>query len=134
MSTPLNEPASFPFSQWLVALIGCEAVLPSARATRARAIADVMLAAVPDTNAERKVLVQRDILCSTEGMPAVERVHGRPVPGGSLRFGPSAASRSERGQPSLDRASIERRLQDHQVENPDDSEKGWPSRMNHQRA
>src|SRR3954454_11211867 len=66
MSTPLNEPASFPFSQWLVALIGCEAALPSARATRARAMVDVMLAAVPDTNAERRILIQWDILRSTE--------------------------------------------------------------------
>src|SRR3954454_40698 len=87
MSTPLNEPASFPFSQWLVALIGCEAVLPSARAARARAMVDVMLAAVPDTTARRRVLIQTDILCSTERMPAVERAHRRPVPGGSLRSG-----------------------------------------------
>src|SRR3954452_3708092 len=65
MSTPSNEPASLPFSQWLVALIGCEAVLPSARATRARATVDVMLAAVPDTNAARRVLVQPHIRCST---------------------------------------------------------------------
>src|SRR3954462_9627113 len=89
MSTPLNEPASFPFSQWLVALIGCEAVLPSAPAAKARAMVDVMLAAGPGTNARRRVLIQTDILCSTERMPAIERAHQRPVPGGSLRFGHS---------------------------------------------
>src|SRR5438270_7096240 len=87
MSTPLNEPAWFPFSQWLVALIGCEAALPSARATRARAMVDVMLAAVPDTNAERRVRIQSDILRSSERITAVKRVHDAPVPGGSLRSG-----------------------------------------------
>src|SRR3954451_21765336 len=114
MSTPLNEPASFPFSQWLVALIGCEAVLPSARAARARAMDDVMLAAVPDTNAEQRVLIQPDILCSTESMPAIERAHRRPVPGGSLRSGPSGRLhiREDGGQASIG-ASAEGRLQDH---------------------
>jgi hypothetical protein len=48
---------------------------------------DVMLAAVPDTNAERNVLIQPDILCSTEDMRAVERARQGPVPGGSFRFG-----------------------------------------------
>src|SRR4051812_49860930 len=116
MSTPSNEPDSFPFSQWLVALIGCEAALPSARATRARAMVDVMLAAVPDTNAERRVLIQSDILRSTEGC-----LHSNASTTGlfpaALFVSASVVESRLRPRQSLDRASIERWLQDHQVEN-----------------
>src|SRR5690348_15122018 len=50
-SAPRYRAASFPCSQWLVALTGCTAPLPSARASTARAAAETRLATVPLTSA-----------------------------------------------------------------------------------